>query len=57
MKYNTNLNISTTVAPIYQLGLIPSFVDVEMNKFIVDIKKIEKILIKNKSNNDPKFTW
>ena len=27
------LTFSTTVAPIYQLGLIPCFVDVEINKF------------------------
>jgi len=43
------LTFSTTVAPIYQLGLIPNFVDVEMNKFIVDIKKIEKSINKNTS--------
>ena len=57
------LTFSTTVAPIYQLGLIPSFVDVEMNKFIVDIKKIEKniskktkaIMIPNLLGNIPNF--
>lgn len=43
------LTFSTTVAPIYQLGLIPSFVDVEINKYIVDIKKIEKNINKNTS--------
>ena len=41
------LTFSTTVAPIYQLGLIPCFVDVEINKFIVDIEKIEKNINKN----------
>ena len=57
------LTFSTTVAPIYQLGLIPSFVDVEMNKFIVDIKKIEKninkktkaMMIPNLLGNIPNF--
>jgi CDP-6-deoxy-D-xylo-4-hexulose-3-dehydrase len=29
-----NLTFSTTVAPIYQLGLIPHFIGVEENKFI-----------------------
>ena len=30
------LTFSTTVAPIYQLGLIPNFVGVLENKFIVE---------------------
>ena len=29
-----NLTFSTTVAPIYQLGLIPHFIGVEKNKFL-----------------------
>ena len=29
-----NLTFSTTVAPIYQLGLIPHFIGVEENKFV-----------------------
>ena len=41
------LTFSTTVAPIYQLGLVPNFVDVEINKFIVNIEKIEKSVNKN----------
>ena len=57
------LTFSTTVAPIYQLGLIPSFIDVEKNKFIADIKKIEKninkktkaIMIPNLLGNIPNF--
>ena len=32
-----SLTFSTTVAPIYQLGLVPNFIDVEINKFIVKI--------------------
>tara|TARA_Y100000768_G_C23968467_1_gene679176 strand:- start:765 stop:1961 length:1197 start_codon:yes stop_codon:yes gene_type:complete len=41
-----NLTFSTTVAPIYQLGLIPHFVGVEKNKFITDPSKIEKCINK-----------
>ena len=41
-----NLTFSTTVAPIYQLGLIPHFVGVEENKFIVDPSHIEKCINK-----------
>ena len=41
-----NLTFSTTVAPIYQLGLIPHFVWVEENKFIADPKHIEKCINK-----------
>ncbi len=41
-----NLTFSTTVAPIYQLGLIPHFIGVEGNKFIADPKQIEKSINK-----------
>ena len=41
-----NLTFSTTVAPIYQLGLIPHFVGVEENKFIADTEHIEKCINK-----------
>ena len=41
-----NLTFSTTVAPIYQLGLIPHFVGVEENKFIADPNHIEKCINK-----------
>ena len=41
-----NLTFSTTVAPIYQLGLIPHFVGVEKNKFVTDPSKIEKCINK-----------
>jgi len=41
-----NLTFSTTVAPIYQLGLIPHFIGVEENKFIADHAQIEKCINK-----------
>ena len=41
-----NLTFSTTVAPIYQLGLIPHFIGVEENKFIADPSQIEKCINK-----------
>ena len=40
------LTFSTTISPIYQLGLIPSFIDVIKNKFIADISQIEKCITK-----------
>lgn len=40
------LTFSTTVAPIYQLGMISHFVDVEMNKFIINTEQIEKAINK-----------
>ena len=42
-----SLTFSTTVTPIYQLGLVPNFIDVEINKFIVNVDKIEKNINKN----------
>ena len=42
-----NLTFSTTVAPIYQLGLIPHFVGVEENKYVTDVSQIEKCINKN----------
>ena len=41
-----NLTFSTTVAPIYQLGLIPFFIGVEKDKFIADPMQIEKCINK-----------
>lgn len=41
-----NLTFSTTVAPIYQLGLIPHFVGVVKNKFVADPSEIEKCINK-----------
>lgn len=41
-----NLTFSTTVAPIYQLGLIPHFIGVEKDKFIADTSHIEKCINK-----------
>ena len=40
------LTFSTTVAPIYQLGLIASFIGVIKNTFIADISQIEKCITK-----------
>ena len=39
-----NLTFSTTIAPIYQLGLIPHFIGVEENKFVADVNQIEKCI-------------
>lgn len=44
------LTFSTTVAPIYQLGLIPHFIDVEKNKYVVNPQQIEKAINKNTSS-------
>ena len=41
-----NLTFSTTVAPIYQLGLKPYFIGVEKNKFLADPYQIEKCINK-----------
>merc|ERR1711965_161190 len=41
-----NLTFSTTVAPIYQLGLKPHFIGVEEDKFIANTKHIEKCINK-----------
>ncbi len=41
-----NLTFSTTVAPIYQLGLVPHFVGAEENKFVTDPNQIEKCINK-----------
>tara|TARA_B100001059_G_scaffold49693_1_gene42778 strand:- start:269 stop:1462 length:1194 start_codon:yes stop_codon:yes gene_type:complete len=41
-----NLTFSTTIAPIYQLGLIPHFIGVEKNKFQADPLQIEKCINK-----------
>ena len=41
-----NLTFSTTVAPIYQLGLVPHFVGVEKNKFVANPSHIEKCINK-----------
>ena len=38
------LTFSTTISPIYQLGLVPYFIDVEENKFIANINQIKKCI-------------
>tara|TARA_B100000941_G_C28499568_1_gene553154 strand:+ start:396 stop:1592 length:1197 start_codon:yes stop_codon:yes gene_type:complete len=40
------LTFSTTVAPIYQLGLVPHFIDVGQNNFVAKIEQIEKAINK-----------
>jgi CDP-4-dehydro-6-deoxyglucose reductase, E1 len=41
-----SLTFATTVAPIYQLGLIPHFIGVVENKFLADPDQIEKSINK-----------
>ena len=41
-----SLTFSTTISPIYQLGLVPHFIDVEENKFVAKIDQIEKCINK-----------
>ena len=41
-----NLTFSTTVAPIYHLGLVPHFIGVEKNKFVANPMQIEKCINK-----------
>tara|TARA_X000001036_G_scaffold438565_1_gene486766 strand:+ start:849 stop:2054 length:1206 start_codon:yes stop_codon:yes gene_type:complete len=41
-----NLTFSTTVAPIYQLGLVPHFIGVVKNKFVADPTQIQKCINK-----------
>ena len=41
-----SLTFSTTIAPIYQLGLVPYFIDVKENMFTADINQIEKCINK-----------
>ena len=41
-----NLTFSTTVAPIYQLGLVPHFIGVVKNKFVANPIEIEKCINK-----------
>jgi CDP-6-deoxy-D-xylo-4-hexulose-3-dehydrase len=40
------LTFSTTIAPIYQLGLVPHFLDVEKSSFVSRIDQIEKCINK-----------
>ena len=41
-----SLTFSTTISPIYQLGLVPHFVDVDKNMFTANISQIEKCINK-----------
>ena len=38
------LTVSTTVAPLYQLGLTPHFIDVGKNNFVANIDQIKKAI-------------
>ena len=40
------LTFSTTIAPIYQLGLVPHFIDVDESTFVSKINQIEKCINK-----------
>ena len=42
----TTLTFSTTVSPIFQLGLIPHFIDVEKLSFVANINQIKKAINK-----------
>ncbi len=42
----TTLTFSTTVAPIYQLDLIPHFIDVGKNTFVANLDQIKKAITK-----------
>jgi CDP-6-deoxy-D-xylo-4-hexulose-3-dehydrase len=35
---------STTVAPLVQQGLVPAFVDVELDTYLIDVNKIEELI-------------
>ena len=41
------LTFSTTIAPIYQLGFKPFFIDVDANKFVASFNQIKKAINKN----------
>ena len=49
------LTFSTTLSPIIHLGLKPVFIDVEPNKFVIDIEQLKNnITKKNKGIDDSK---
>jgi len=39
-------NFNTTVSPIIQAGLVPVFVDVELDKYTIDVSQLEKAVSK-----------
>ena len=41
------LTFSTTVAPLVQLGLIPSFIDVEPDTYVIDASAVEAMITSN----------
>lgn len=38
------LTFGTTISPIYQKGLVPAFVDVEMGSWLIDVSQIEEMI-------------
>lgn len=42
------VTFGTTLSPIYQKGLVPAFVDVEMGSWLIDVDKVES-MISNKT--------
>ena len=44
-----SLTFSTTISPLYHLNLIPKFIDVKENFFVVDVNQIEKSINKKTS--------
>ncbi|TSC71439.1 MAG: Uncharacterized protein G01um101448_1178, partial [Parcubacteria group bacterium Gr01-1014_48] len=40
------LTFSTTIAPILQKGLVPVFVDIEKDTYLIDIKQVERAITK-----------
>ena len=51
-----SLTFATTVAPIYQLGLIPYFIGAVENKFLADLCKFFQFLTILTPKLDPSFT-
>ena len=41
-----SLTFATTIAPIYQIGCVPHFIDVQENKYIANVNQIEKCINK-----------
>ena len=46
-----SLTFSTTVSPIYQLGYVPHFIDVEENRFVANVNQIEECINKKRATS------